>query len=176
MEHKRKREDSDVGTEPECKALEIPYATKEALSKIHITEETIPPVIALKCTSNDFAILVHTPTLRQVVVLGELQGKGMDDMLPFKTTTTGFEYTDDEDSQHIGAFGLWEMINDLCDPDTSILDELYNDEGDVKEKDKKKIIVDLLGGEAAVRGLAIELVDVLNMSTLWIPTVFFSME
>jgi hypothetical protein len=130
---------------------------------------------------------VYNPTIQQLNVLGEMQGKGIDDYLPFRRTPEGFERVKEEEQEEveeIGASELWELLDRLADEEDDVLTKIQEEvecltdgeeDEDTEEANKRlRDIVDLLGGEEAVKSMRVEMEDVLSAKK-WIPTVWVNM-
>jgi len=115
------------------------------------------------------------------MVLGELQGKGADDFLPFKRTKKGFEEVKEEERETVDdicAEDMWDFLNRLADDAEdalTMLNQVSEDKDEQEEIKELCDLVDLLGGEEAVRWMKVEYEDVLTPSK-WIPTVWVCMK
>ena len=154
MEASKKRSSSDV--------IDVDnFDQDEPPMKVH---KTSIPLLGIKNSSvDDEILLIKSPTERELTILGHLQGAGPDDCLPYKVSEST-ELVEDKDSQQFGAYDVWEMLDAHdYDEEKEKIEKMFGDAGkvskedededEVREMEKKKVVAWALGGFENVKDL-----------------------
>jgi len=137
--------------------------------------------VSYLCLKNSFTdydvILIERPTKRECQVIGRLQGKCLDDFMPYTIGTNKVVY--DKDANEIGADDLWHFLLQGLNDEKKVqkmLHELFND--DSKDLQNKKDALTLLGGVGAFKDLStrMKLTKVNQLPNYPLKTVFVCME